>query len=99
LSQFLGHYQLPVKQVETTQEPFDPSKYLHELALSEWIQEVLLKSWPWEFVECGGGTNTITAQMLHERTDEELLAIPGIGKQALTQIREAVAGDSALNPF
>lgn len=99
MSQFLGHYQVPIKQVEVTQEPFDPSKYLHELELEEWIQQVLLKNWPFEFVECGGGTNTITAQMLHERSDEELLRIPGIGKRALAEIREAVAGDSALNPF
>lgn len=99
MSQHLNRYPLRVERVEVTQEPFDPSKYLHELGLSEEVQYLLMKNWRWEFVECGGGTNTISAQMLHERTDEELLSIKGIGKQRLDEIRKAVGAPSALSPF
>jgi len=92
-------YPLKVVAVRTEQEPFDPSNYLSEMGLPETLQEAVLAGWRWEFVELGVGIKTITAAMLDERTDEELLSIKGVGPAALAELRRAVKKDGSLNPF
>lgn len=92
-------YPLKVAAVRTDQEPFDPSNYLSEMGLPETLQEAILAGWRWEFVELGGNVKTVTASMLDERTDEELLSISGVGPKSLAQLRAAVKDDGSLNPF
>lgn len=92
-------YPMKVTDVRTDQEPFDPSNYLSEMGLPEDLQKVLLAGWRWEFVELGVGIKTITAAMIDERSDEELLSIRGLSPKWLAQVRQAVKQDGSLNPF
>jgi hypothetical protein len=94
-----SRYPTPVTGISTFEEPFDPSSYLSELGLSEALQEKVLAGWRWELVELGGDVRTVTAAMLDERTDEELLSIRGIGRKELALLRAAVKHDPSLNPF
>ena len=90
-------YGLKATKVEVSQQPFDPSEYLEHLDVSERVREILRRGWRWEFVEMGGGIKTITAQMIHEKTDEELLSIGGMTTGRLRAVRKALT-TAALSP-
>jgi hypothetical protein len=89
---------LPLTVVRrTVQKPgFDPSMYLEELDVSESVREVIRKGWPWYQIELGGGIRTVSAQMLDERTDAELLAIPGMTRNRLKVLRAAIRRDPGV---
>jgi hypothetical protein len=74
----------------------DPSMYLEELEIPESLREVIRRGWPWYMAELGGGVRTVTAQMLDERTDAELLAIPGMTRNRLKVLRAAIRRDPGV---
>ena len=82
--------------VATRHPPLDSSMYLEELDLPEAIREIIRKGWCWYAVELGGELRTVSAQMLDERSDEELLTISGLTRHHLKLIRQAVARDPGV---
>lgn len=88
---------LPAVVSRTVQKPGpDSSMYLEELNIPESLREVLRKGWPWYQIELGGGLRTVSAQMLDERTDAELLAIPGMTRSRLKVLRAAIGRDPGV---
>ena len=88
---------LPAVVSRTVQKPGpDSSMYLEELNIPESLREVLRKGWPWYQIELGGGLRTVSAQMLDERTDAELLAIPGMTRSRLKVLRTAIGRDPGV---
>ncbi len=87
---------LAITQV-TTQEPdWDVSNFLETMDLSEETREVIRRGWTWYMAELPGGIRTVSAQMLDERSDADLLAIPGMSRRRLQEVRAAVAADSGV---
>jgi len=84
-----------VKRI-THEPPLDASAYLEELDLPEATREVIRRGWPWYMIELGGGIRTVSAQMLDERTDADLLKIPGMSRRHLRVVRSAVAKDPGV---
>jgi hypothetical protein len=70
--------------------------FLEELDIPESLREVIRRGWPWYCAELGGGVRTVTAQMLDERTDAELLAIPGMTRNRLKLLRAAIRRDPGV---
>jgi len=88
---------LPAVVSRTVQKPGpDSSMYLEELNIPESLREVIRKGWPWYQIELGGGLRTVSAQMLDERTDAELLAIPGMTRSRLKVLRTAIGRDPGV---
>jgi hypothetical protein len=74
----------------------DGSMYLEELDIPESTREVIRRGFPWYMIELGGGLRTVSAQMLDERTDAELLAIPGMTRNRLKVLRAAIRCDPGV---
>lgn len=89
-------FKTPIVGVTTTPPVFDSSMYLEELPLRESTREIIRRGWPWYMVELGGGVRTVTAQMLDERTNQELLEIPGLARTRLYEIRKAIRQDPGV---
>lgn len=75
--------------------PFDSSMFLEELPISEGIRERLRRGWSGDMVEFGT-ERTLSAQMLAERSDEELLEIKGMTNYAIREIRLACKADPGV---
>ena len=86
-------YQLKVTGLETTPAAPSWADFLEELDLPENLREILRDGWRWDWIEPGGGMRTLDSELLNERTDEELLSIPGMTMARLRQVRKAVLAD------
>jgi hypothetical protein len=81
----------------TVQKPGpDSSMFLEELDIPESLREVIRRGFPWYMIELGGGLRTVSAQMLDERTDAELLKIAGMSPARLRTLRKAIAQDPGV---
>ena len=90
------NFALPVVRIETQSPPGDTSMWLEELAVKESTREIIRRGWPWYMIELGGGIRTVSAQMLDERSDEDILSIPGMKAYRLQEIRRACRADPGL---
>jgi hypothetical protein len=70
--------------------------YLEELDIPESTREVIRRGFPWYMIELGGGLRTVSAQMLDERTDAELLQRPGMTRNRLKVLRAAIRRDPGV---
>jgi hypothetical protein len=91
---------LPVASIQTIQADIDPSAYVEEMVekgdLRRSTKDILLKGWPWYMIELGGGVRTISAQMLDERSKQDLLAIPGMTRDRVYEVRRACGADDGV---
>ncbi|MGD0205202.1 MAG: hypothetical protein ABSB57_01990 [Dehalococcoidia bacterium] len=89
-------YGTKVTGLETTPAAGGWGAFLEELDLPENLREILRAGWRWDFIEPGGDIRTLDSELLNERTDEELLSIPGMTKARLRAVRRAVLKDPGL---
>jgi len=89
-------YGAKVTGLETTPAPPSWADFLEELDLPESLREILRDGWRWDWIEPGGGMRTLDSELLNERTDEELLSIPGMTMARLRQVRRAVLNDPGV---
>lgn len=92
----MPNFPLATVRVTTQQPVMDSSMYLEELPIRESTREIIRRGWPWYMVECGGGVRTVTAQMLDERSNDDLLKIPGMSRDRMYEIRRACKGDPGV---
>jgi len=61
-----------------------------DLHMSKETEEILERAWPYPRQDFGGGVQAISLLDLQDVTEEQLLAIPGIGKVRCAEILAAV---------
>jgi len=89
-------YGAKVTGFETTPAAPSWADFLEELDLPENLREILRAGWRWDWIEPGGGMRTLDSELLNERTDDELLSIPGMNMARLRQVRAAVLNDPGI---